>query len=251
MANKLPKKVSKNLEGTGPLEHLVVKQNNLLEASSPLSLDEHRLIISAIAKVDPRKKLPSKQVNITALEYAESWGLDPKTAYQQLKRAAESLYHQSIVFDRHNATEEFRWIQRKTIYKRGAGQVTITFTDDVLPYITELHRNFTSYQQRNVRHLRSAHSVRLYELLVRFSDQGHRRFAELDDFRFSMDIAGKYADYKNLRKRVIDPAVAELCAHTDLDVAYLPIKRGRRITGLEFSMVRKSQPDLFAVEGES
>ncbi len=226
-----------------PLDYLVVKDNQLLEASSPLSLDEYRLIVSAIAKVDPRKKLVAKKITITALEYAENWGLDPKTAYLQLKKAAEKLYQQSIVFDRHNINDEFRWIQRKSIYKRGTGQITITFADDILPYLTDLQRNFTWYHLRHVRHLRSTHSVRLYELLMRHFDKdkgiGFRRFANLEDFRFLMDIAGKYDEYKNLRKRVIDPAVKELCTHTNLEVNYESLKRGRRITGLEFSMKQK------------
>lgn len=230
---------------SGPDNHLISKGNELLEASSPLSLDEHRLVLSAIAKVDPRRALPQKQVTITAQDFAESWGLDLPNAYRQLKKAANNLYQQSIVFDREQAHEEFRWIQKKALYKKGAGQVTITFSDDVLPYLTELRRNFTSYQQRHVRHLKSAHSVRLYELLVRFADKGVRKFADLDDFRFRMDLAGKYPEFKRLRQRVLDPAVAELCAHTDLEVAYIPVKRGRRIVGLEFSMMPKAQPGLF------
>lgn len=224
---------------------LISKDNALLEASSPLSLDEHRLVLSAIALVDPRQALADKRVTITAQVYADSWGLDLKSAYNQLRKAADSLYSQTIVFHGDGQQRELRWVQEKVLYTRGAGQVTLVFSDGVLPYLTELRRNFTSYQQRHVRGLKSAHSVRLYELLVRFADKGLRRFATLDDFRLRMDVAGKYADYKNLRKRVLDPAVAELCAHTDLDVAYIPIRRGRRVVGLEFSMAPKLQPGLF------
>ena len=225
--------------------YLIAKGNELLEASSPLSLDEHRLVLSAIAKVDPRRALVQKRITITAQDYAESWGIDTKTAYGQLKAAADNLYNQTIIFDTAGEHRELRWVQEKVHYKKGAGQVTLIFSDGVLPYLTELRRNFTSYQQRHIRHLRSAHSVRLYELLVRFADKGFRRFADLDDFRFRMDIAGRYPVYKDLRKRVLDPAVAELCAHTDLDVAYIPTKRGRRVVGLEFSMAPKAQPGLF------
>lgn len=229
-------------------DNLVSKSNALVDASSRLSLDEQRLIFSAISKIDsrPGKGRGATRITITGLEFAETWDLDPSNAYRQLYQAADNLYNQTIIFRGLGEERELRWIQEKIKYRKGSGEVTLVFSEGVSPYLTQLSGNFSSFKLANIRHLNSQHAQRLYELLNRFLDTGVRRFADLDDFRFVMALQGAYPVWKDLRRYVIEPALAEINRCTNICAGYAPIKRGRRVAGIEFTMNEQHQPDLFS-----
>src|SRR5574337_987821 len=79
----------------------VTMSNALTRAGHGLTLAEKRIIGCAVAKLDPRKVLAPGEVPttwITAAEYAESFGVDINTAYEQLQGAAKQLYNRSITF---------------------------------------------------------------------------------------------------------------------------------------------------------
>ena len=110
---------------------LVTKANDLISASYRLTLQEQRLLLAAIAQVDPRKPMPSK-ITVTAASFAEIYGVPIRFAYTNLKEAADSLYERDIqTFDGKNRTR-IRWVYKAT-YAEGEGRVTLNFTVDVIP----------------------------------------------------------------------------------------------------------------------
>jgi plasmid replication initiation protein len=76
---------------------LVTKHNSLIEASYKLTLNEQRLVLFCIAKLDTRKPIPRDNTfTITAKEFSETFGLEEKHAYEALDDAASSLYDRDI-----------------------------------------------------------------------------------------------------------------------------------------------------------
>ena len=76
-------------------ERCVNMSNALIRAGQGLSLAEKRLMASAVAMLDSmRTPRPGEcpVVKISAADYAESFGLDINTAYEQLQSGAEHLY---------------------------------------------------------------------------------------------------------------------------------------------------------------
>ena len=121
----------------------ITKSNHLVEASYSLTLQEQRLILSCLAKIDSRQEAP-KEVTLSAQEYSESMRVDAKNAYRELKKAADKLYSRNIVLKNEEKIEEFRWIQRKLTYTKGAAKITLVWSDEVLRYISQLKRRFTT-----------------------------------------------------------------------------------------------------------
>lgn len=72
-----------------PSSLLVTKANDLISASYRLTLQEQRLLLAAIAQVDPRKPMPSK-ITVTAASFSEIYGIPIRFAYTNLKEAADS-----------------------------------------------------------------------------------------------------------------------------------------------------------------
>ncbi|MDO6842078.1 replication initiation protein [Paraglaciecola chathamensis] len=220
----------------------VTKSNYLLDASYRLNTQAHKLILCCIAKLDPMKR-PEKTITITASQYAELMNIDLKHAYEDLYKSADALFSASIILNEGDEDIELHWIQKKAKKRKGEGQVTLTWSEDVLKYLTQLSGQFKTYQLRHVANLDSSHAIRLYEILVRFEDTGWREIS-LYDFKKSMGISNIYPQFKELRRRVIDPAIKQINKSSNLKVTVKPKKNGLKIYGLRFDIIVDEQMAL-------
>lgn len=211
----------------------VYKSNDLIDASYQLNAQAQKLILACLAKVDSRGEI-SKEIKISAAEFADLMGIDPKNAHRELYKAAASLFEAEITLRDDNKFSRLRWVQESVERHTGEGAVTLVWSDKVVKYISQLQVRFTGYKLRNISLLQSSHSIRIYELLMRFKTTGERA-VQLEDFKAALGISDKYKQFKDLNKWVLKPALKELNERTDLTVSLEPIKQGRRITGLAFS----------------
>jgi plasmid replication initiation protein len=210
----------------------VTKSNHIIEASYRLSLQEQRLILACLAKVDSRKEIP-KTISLSAIEFSEFVGVDLANAHRELYKAADNLFTASIRIKDQEKIEEFHWIQSKAQYVKGEGRVMLTWSDNVLKYISQLRNRFTTYKLQHVTQLQSAYAIRLYELLMQFNSTKERTIC-LNDLRVILKLEGKYPLFRDLNKRVIKSAVAELNQRSDLVITYETIKQNRKAVKLRF-----------------
>lgn len=234
----------------------VTMSNALTRAGHGLTLAEKRIVGCAVAKLDPRKALGPYEVpmtKITAAEYAETFGVDPNTAYEQLQNAAKQLYQRSITFyeaahRRKGASIEptrvtMRWVG-SVRYHKGEGWVTVKWWPELLPHLTGLKSQFTQYQLEQTSALRSVYSWRLLELLARFESTGWAEYT-VEDFAQAMDATDKQrADFAKLRTKMIEPAVKELVEKDGWEIDWHPIKRGRKVAAIRFDFRRDPQGRL-------
>ena len=214
-------------------DNSITKSNYLIEASYQLGLQSQKLILACLSKLDPRKEIP-KTVSISAIEFAEIMNLDKASAYKELYNAADALYSASITIIDSNDDIELRWIQKRVKKRKGDGQVTLTWSDDVVKYISQLKSRFTTYKIRHIADLQSTYSIRIYELLIRFNDTGIRKIS-VEDFRKSLCITDKYKTFKILRRDVINPSIKELNKRSNLTIEFETVKKGRSVVALYFT----------------
>lgn len=211
----------------------VTKANHLIQASYSMTLQEKKLVLAALSCCDSRNE-PKKTVSISASNFAEVTGMDLKHAHTELYKAADKLFDRSIKVSDPDQTEEFRWIQSKIKKHKGEGLITLTWSDPILKYISQLKTQFTSYRLGSVGRLQSVYSIRLYELLMQFSKTGDRVIS-VSDFRDLLELEDKYKQFKDLNKWVIKPAVRELNQRSDLEITYETISEGRKVRALSFT----------------
>ena len=100
--------------------------------------------------------------------------------------------------------------------------------------------NNSSYKLKQASALRSIYSWRLLELLMQFKTTGVLHI-DTDEFCHAMeapDSARK--NFAQLRKRVIEPAIAELKAKDGMDIEWTAKRQGgRKITALEFVFIKQ------------
>lgn len=233
-------------ELSGELE--VWQSNRLVEAAQSLTLNEKRLVIAAAALHDPRKPLPPKgTVTLHADDFADVFGLaGSHQVYEALQDAAKRLYNRSIrtIYTARGkpAVRDVRWVWMAD-YRKGEGTVTLGFSPGVAPYLTMLHTEFTRYKLRQIGNIGSFYGLRLYELCAQFRKAGERTIA-LPRLREMLDLGDKYERIETLRRRVIDPAIAEINKHTDLRVTVTPERKGRKVIGFHFDITLDDQMAL-------
>ena len=219
----------------------VAKSNNLIDASYKLNVQAQKLVLACLGKIDSRPDAPpQKEVTLTASEFSELMGIDIKNAHRELYKAADALFKSSIVLHEGDDEIELYWIQEKAKKLKGEGAVRIVWSDRILRYICQLKSRFTTYKLRNIASLQSGHSIRLYELLMKFNATGER-VIYLDDFKSALGISDKYPEFKVLNRDVIKPAIEELNQRSDLIIKFDTIKKGRTIVALVFEFKQNNQ----------
>lgn len=227
------------------LAHYSVTQSNrLIEASYSLTLDEKRLLIAAISKINPLEA-GTGVVEVTAEEFAQLFSIHTKNAYQQLKSAMNRLFDRRIALQEYDqngnlAEVELRWLYQKTAHSYSRGMVTLNFSPTLMPYLFQLKEQYSTYKVLGMRTLASFLSIRLYELLTQYDVVGSRWITP-DAFRKHMGLMDKYPQFKDLKKMVIDPAVREIMEKTDYVVSYELEKNGRSISKIWFFFTKKPQ----------
>lgn len=234
----------------------VTMSNALTRAGHGLTLSEKRIIASAISKLDSRRALSAgdtPRTKLTAAEYAKTFGVDMDTAYDQLQSAAKALYNRSITFyePAHKrggkplepTKVQMRWIG-EVKYHDGEGWVELWWWHRLLPHLTGLQRQFTSYQLQQASALRSGYSWKLLELLQRFESTARAEYT-IEDFACAMDATEKQrCDFAAIRRKIIEPAVKELTEKDGWLIQWEPIKAGRRVKAVRFSFMRNPQKPL-------
>lgn len=226
---------------------LVVKTNRLNQAFQVLTLTELHIIQLAI--VDARNTNTGLNTDtplrLDAMRYAEVFGTTRQNAYQRMKEAEESLFNRRFSFyDEDGKLVKSRWIQQVK-YLDDEGAIELVFTLAVVQGISRIDgvkEFFTQYLLSQTTNLTSVYSARLYELLIQWRSTGKTPVFELNNFRDQLGIGiTEYQRMHHFKARVLEMAIDEINAKTDITVTYEQYKRGRTITGFSFKFKPKPQ----------
>ena len=228
-------------------KNLIVQSNEIIESCYSMPLNEKRLLMLGMSKVDPIS-LPLEneplRMEITADEWAQF--CSESNPYLMLKRVAEGLRGRYVRFKPETGEiEDANWLDSIKYYE-GEGRITIRFGWTIHKRLMGMLKEFTKTNLSESTALESFHAVRLYELLCQFKGNKSSgwRAMPMDDFRFAMNCENKYPATKDLKKYVIKGAIQEINEKTSLSVTVEDLKRGRKITGFKFIYSTKKNSEL-------
>ncbi len=233
-------------------KELVVKSNELIQAGYSLGLVEQRIILMSIVRARETGEgvTADTLLHVRANEYAELFDTEVQTAYQALIDAANTLFNRRVtiaIYDpvlKKDVPLTIRWLTGMN-YLKDEGLVTLRLTSEILPHITRLESNFTSYPLGDISGLHSGYAVRLYELLTKWRKIGKTPLMELTQFREQLGLdGGEYKRMEHFKTRVLDSALEQINANTDITASYEQQKAGRVITGFTFTIKpKKAKPE--------
>lgn len=233
------------LDLTAPEDKKVTQDNQLIEACYKMSLNEKRLLLLGISKVNPKEYSASDgslKIEVNASEWERVYK-DDTNAWRAIKRTADKLLNRQIIMHpKAGVTDKVNWFERVRYYENEA-RIEVVFTRFVQTRLVNLLEQFTTIDLLSINKLKSFYSIRLYEILSQFKGTGYRKIS-VEDFRFAMDTVNKNPETKQLKSRVLMPALNEINQKSDLECTVKDVRKGRKITHFEFSFHQKQQQSL-------
>ena len=209
--------------------NLIVKSNQVIEASYTLTTIEQRLILSAIAQVPKGEEISDDVLYPLTTKNLVKLGGDEKASHKEFKDAVNRLYERSIILRDGDESDSFRWIQEKVF--KGSTIAFIRFSKPILPFLSNLKAEFTKYLESDIVGMSSPYSIRFYELIMQYRSIGHREIS-LEDLRWMFQLQNKYPVWADLKKRVIEQATKEINEHSPYNLTIEPKRTGRKITSI-------------------
>ena len=225
----------------------IVKSNQVVEASYQLSAIEQRIVLAAISYIPKNQEVSDDELYSVGVEQLKELGVHEKTAYRDLKEGINRLYERSINLILDGKSIKIRWVQ-EIQFIDGQSTAGIRFSKEILPFISNLSREFTKYALSDIAGLSSSYAIRIYELLVQYRSLGKRQLA-IDDMRTMLALGKKYPLFADFKKRVIDTAVEQINEHSPINVEYEQKKTGRKVTHILFTF--KEKPKKINLASES
>lgn len=217
--------------------NLVVKSNQLIEAKYELNLNEQKIILYAVSKLD-REKENFNLLSLNIRKFTELLGTTQER-YTEIREIVRELRGKEIIIKTEERELITGWLS-SIEYLKDKGIIELEFSQKLIPYLLQLKSKFTRYQLENILNLKSKYSIRLYELMKQYESIGKREF-KLKELKKILFVENQYERMYDLERFVLKPAEEEINKNTDIFINYEKIKTGRRITGFLFKIESKDQ----------
>lgn len=227
---------------------IVVKSNQMIEASYKLSLQEQRIILYMVSMIKPEDE-DFKPVRISLKKFASMIDVQ-NTNHTYMQQITRSLLERVLTIRKPRSVLQIGWLSSAE-YFFGQGYAEFCFDPKLKPYLLQLKERFTKYHLNYIIRLKHSYSIRFYELLKQYEPIGWRLFC-LDDLKAILGITpDEYRLYSNFKLKVLNPVQKEFNTkynkqELDFIFEYEEQKEGRKVTGLRFKIVKPPvQMELF------
>ena len=213
---------------------LVVKSNELIEASYRLGLVEAKIILK-LASLIKRDDKTFIDYHVSARALMKEINLGERH-YEELQKATLGLVEKTATLKESDGDLQISFLASAKHYKKGhkKGMIRFRFDPALKPYLLQLKEKFTAFRLENTLNLRSIYAIRLYELLKQYETIGKRQIT-IEKFREILELKkSEYKLYGHFKTRIILPAQRELKKKTDISFEFEEIKEGRSVAEILF-----------------
>jgi len=237
---------------------LIVKDNRLIEAKYSLNKTQIKFIAFMASRIDKDDMdffTYEMKLN-TMLEVLEIERKNWKWLGRQLKELQTKLI---AIQDNDEVMEYVALISYFKINTKG-DTVEYRFDKAMKPFLLQLQNNFTKLSLEKILNFDSSYTIRLYEileqraaLLKKYKNEKLINFEiELDELKEMLvgeynpktdkiEIKKSYSLYGSFKQKVLEVAYAELKEKGDYYFEYEPIKTGRKITSIMFTIMTNKE----------
>lgn len=228
----------------------VVQSNGLSRGGYERRLDAHalRLVAVAISKIDKGADMLGT-VTVTTAELRTIFTSYQKSNSfaQSIRAGAEELIGLKARIVKND--REYDLISMVSSVKVRHGGVMVQFHAEANSLFLRLSSQFTRFQLRSISKLPNSYSILLYQYLRSLAFSGKGR-VPLQSLRATLCVEpDEHVEPHKLISRVIKPAIDAINATSDMIVSFRPVKLGRNIVGIDFSISLNLDTPLNAYEG--
>ena len=223
-------------------EELVYKSNELIEAQYNLSAIAQKVAAVLISKVDPKSDiLPIFSLSVK--EYANLLGITPQVAYRSIDKVTTEL-KQVVIIIKKIGTKSFVKLGmfRECHYDDDEKIVRFEFEQRLEPHLKDFSGNFTKYQVKQIKKIKSRYSIRMYEILRKVHPINRKsnrpttiQTILLEDLKKILGANSKtHKQFAYFRKDILNTSKKQLAEMTDLIFDFKPIRHGKKVGSIQF-----------------
>lgn len=227
---------------------MIVQHNDLIGARQNLTLQEKRIMLWLMSQVRANDE-DFKEHELSIKDFCKIVGVKDEGMYTRLAAITKGLMKRVVEVQTINGSdvilEQFTLLSYAK-YQKSCGTVVLSFHPQMKKFLLNLQKNFTKTSLSVSLSFSSLYSLRVYELFKKDTFVQFKSFSvlELRDLLCIKD--GKYKQYKDLKKRVIESSINEINEKSDLVVDWVEVKTGRKVTSIKCSIhVKEPDCDVF------
>ena len=238
---KMPVDLNQNGENS-----IVKKAQQLVSARYNLSVTEIKIICTLISLVKVTDEEFHEYIFRVA-DWKNDLKLQRKDIYKALEEVADDLLKKPFTIRDGEDWLKMNWISSARYVKK-QGIVKFKISDELKPYLLELKKNFLTYDIKNILPIRSAYSIRIYEIVkdwwsieIRYKKTKEViKIVDLQWIRKTLQIPESYK-YGDIKKQILQKSKADLEKYTDIAFTFEEIKTGRKVTHIKFYIKQKAK----------
>lgn len=252
------------------LNDLVSNHNDLSSANLGLELNEEKLLFMAMAfyhksnrfvQDEDKKVKPQDWIEISALDFGcQLHGLDlskgdisgkeiskaenaGRVALRRLGYENKDIYSKIVQFKKiidGKLTYVSHSIVTGIMYTPEDKLVKVRFAPEIYDYFTNQNGNFNTFYLKYISVMETRYGAKLYRFLnahlFKF-DIDEKASVEVDyeDLKFALSCENKYkGNPQNFKVRVLDKAIEDIEAHTNLKLSYTVITKNGKTCAIKF-----------------
>jgi len=238
---------------TDKKNHLVSKDNDLIEAKYRLTVQEQRLLAIMISDIKPDDE-DFKDYTYKISDILNWLQIEDKGYYRKLRTITRKLISRGItITEKENGAEtifQTSWLAGAK-YHIKKGYIDLSFHPDLKPYLLQLKNCFTQYALQNVLELKSKYAFRLYELAKQYQSIGKRKF-QIDELRELLGLEkGELKKWSAFKEKVLEIAQREINKHTDIKISYEFEKIARKFEWITIIIKTNSKAEIEAEKAKN
>ena len=221
----------------------------LLMRTVPFELGELKILDTYLARINSHDD-KNRTVTFTKSEYEQLMGLQ-NVDIRTLKKYTKSMLGKVVELPMPDGYMQFTLFTKSVCKLDEYGQriIELTCSEEakVLFFGIEELR-YLQYELKNVLSLSSKYSFLLYLYLrkERYRSDWVIPLKELREQRLDLKTNEYYLNFKYFKRDILDKAMSEINDKTDIKFSYETKKTGRRITGINFKLIKSVEqlPDI-------
>ena len=233
-----------------------------------LSAREAKVMLYLISKIDPirQSQLNEQTISVKELEAilkgdGKKWG----GLYEEMRTFQDRMMGRTITMPTDIEIggkifpAKINWFQYIAPVRMEDGSIGMRFlfSQPLQPALLNL-KEYVGLELLEVIPLKSSFSIRMFQVfrahrnrMAKHQKKSHLSY-DIEELKSLLGVDQKYEDYRNFKKRVLQPLETEISQHTSIKVTWKGIKNGRNVEEIEFEFWDKGsrqaashQKDLF------
>ena len=238
----------------------VVENNALITSVAKMHKTALKMFELAVSLIDTENLPENNTVYLSKAELFSFFEVASNSKHTQFKEAIKVMQKESFFEIKEEKGKGFKFKSIVPIpyveWNDYNDEVTIQFSEHIMPYLINLKSEFTQYKISEIQKLNSKYSIILYRWLSmnynqyeHYSNKGGRREEQVETYRnptISMrelremtDTVKEYQRFTNFSRKILDLPLKEINAHTSFNVSYDKVKKGRSVDSIVFHIEKK------------